>query len=398
MILGAQLHKIRSLLEGRTVSEVHDRLSICYTCPSHKNNNCEFETILSYCSKLAVGHCPQWNELWEPKVFHRVRNKISITFHSFGLLCGGAERWLVDLATHLNKDLFNVCIAVDRRDCCDPYLVEKASKVDHLVFGRISTQSAMDASDIVLTWATFPKSKARHHIFCSHGCDKLTEDLADIYGDRTDYKFTAVSRAATMPWVSQKELSIIHNGVDANRVEPSVDRISARQILRLSADTIVIGYISRMVSEKNPQLVAKAAAQLTERGYKAKALYVCDKKPTNIEQNAIYIPRTEEIGNLLCAMDCFMLPSNSEAFSLAITEAWLAGVPVVATPVGVLPELDLTYGRMVTYIHNRTKLADYVLAAIADVKTTERAKRIATENFTLPKMVKRWEDYLCSLS
>jgi N-acetyl-alpha-D-glucosaminyl L-malate synthase BshA len=58
-----------------------------------------------------------------------------------------------------------------------------------------------------------------------------------------------------------------------------------------------------------------------------------------VSDKLVFLGQQERIGELLAAADVFFLPSLQESFGLAALEAMAAGVPVVATRVGGLPEL-----------------------------------------------------------
>jgi glycosyltransferase involved in cell wall biosynthesis len=52
-----------------------------------------------------------------------------------------------------------------------------------------------------------------------------------------------------------------------------------------------------------------------------------------------FLGQRRDVPDLLHAMDVFVLPSYSEGVSLALLEAMAAGLPVIATAVGGLPEV-----------------------------------------------------------
>ena len=72
-------------------------------------------------------------------------------------------------------------------------------------------------------------------------------------------------------------------------------------------------------------------------------------KKAGIDKNFLLLGYVEEAPKYLKALDMFILPSRSEALSLAIIEAGFAKLPVVATKVGGIPEiiLDKDFGILV---------------------------------------------------
>jgi len=99
---------------------------------------------------------------------------------------------------------------------------------------------------------------------------------------------------------------------------------------------------------------------------------------------SIFIENCSRIGDVYASLDCFVLASSSEAFSLSLTEAWLAGVPTVSTPVGAVLELEEQYGRMTTLVQvnpSDEELAEAVLEAIDNREIVDNAKNVVKNNF-----------------
>lgn len=72
-----------------------------------------------------------------------------------------------------------------------------------------------------------------------------------------------------------------------------------------------------------------------------------------------FLGKTTDVERLLCISDLFLLPSEKESFGLAALEAMGAGVPVISSNTGGLPEVN---------IHNQTGFT----ADVGDVETMSR--------------------------
>ncbi len=60
-----------------------------------------------------------------------------------------------------------------------------------------------------------------------------------------------------------------------------------------------------------------------------------------IEEKVKFLGKTSEVERVLCMSDLFLLPSEKESFGLAALEAMAAGVPVVSSNTGGLPEVNI---------------------------------------------------------
>ena len=89
--------------------------------------------------------------------------------------------------------------------------------------------------------------------------------------------------------------------------------------------------LARRVQSTHPHL----HFLLVGDGPDAKALHAAAEGLTNLE----FTGWVDDIGNYLGAFDLFAYPSRQEALGSALLEAMAAGVPVLATQVGGVPEL-----------------------------------------------------------
>jgi glycosyltransferase involved in cell wall biosynthesis len=104
---------------------------------------------------------------------------------------------------------------------------------------------------------------------------------------------------------------------------------------------------------------------------------------------------TPTIGNVLQALDVVVVASHREGCSLAMIEAWTAGVPVVATPVGGLPELQAKYGQLAIEVPmdpSPKALADAIVRAAGPegLAIAKHAGAIAAEHFSVRTMADHW--------
>src|SRR5690606_37113042 len=93
----------------------------------------------------------------------------------------------------------------------------------------------------------------------------------------------------------------------------------------------------------------------------------------------------------LRAFDVFVLPSRYEGFSVSITEALFAGVPMLVSDVGGARE-QLPYTQQQTYSFNNSELFLERLTAFANEPELREEiahvnTALATEQFTREKMV-----------
>lgn len=109
-----------------------------------------------------------------------------------------------------------------------------------------------------------------------------------------------------------------------------------------------------------------------------------------------------EVRQWMGQADLFVLPSYSEGFSMAVLEAMAAGLPVVVTPVGALPELvrDGVRGRLVPVGD-----ADALFTVLREClqqpewmrRTGERNRQWVFQEFSIERVLKSLEEEVCAV-
>ena len=64
-------------------------------------------------------------------------------------------------------------------------------------------------------------------------------------------------------------------------------------------------------------------------------------RKNDLKNKVIFLGKTNEVDEILCSSDLFLLPSEKESFGLAALEAMALKVPVISSNVGGLKELNI---------------------------------------------------------
>ena len=144
-------------------------------------------------------------------------------------------------------------------------------------------------------------------------------------------------------------------GVPAQKIHlvPNVFASNARVVPRDEArrrldlpEKVVIGWVGRLSAEKGPDLALEAFARLSRRdaqlvmigGGPDEAPLRRRAKDLGIAERVVWRGVVSDAGALFTAFDVFLLSSRTEGTPIALLEAVAAGVPIVATRVGGVPD------------------------------------------------------------
>lgn len=197
----------------------------------------------------------------------------------------------------------------------------------------------------------------------------------------------AVSKAsATTSYVARHphKLALIPNGVEIPRAVRS--RMAVRKDLELGREVVAI-IVARIDGRKGHDTLLRALARLSHRKIQITTLIVGDGAERTALQDMArgvglgdrhvrFLGHRVDVPDLLAASDIFVLPSITEGMPLAVLEAMAQRLPVIATPVGGVPEL-LESGRegFLVPVEDVAALADRMAELIEDPARREHMGR-----------------------
>jgi sugar transferase (PEP-CTERM/EpsH1 system associated) len=155
--------------------------------------------------------------------------------------------------------------------------------------------------------------------------------------------------AAERRIVPRRKLHVVSNGIDIDRFRDRGDGEAVRAALGIPLGAPVIGTVGRLTEVKRQDLLIRAFGRLRARRDDAHLLLVGDgpwmgrlrelAAELGLAERVHFVGYQDRPAPYLRVMDVFVLSSRSEGMPLSVLEAWAAGLPVIGTRVGGLPEL-----------------------------------------------------------
>jgi N-acetyl-alpha-D-glucosaminyl L-malate synthase BshA len=236
---------------------------------------------------------------------------------------------MVDVIVNNNIDLLHVHYAIPHASAA--YMAKKILEKQGKILPVITT---LHGTDITLVGKD--KTFAPVVTFSINESDAITA-VSQNLRDETYNNFKI-----------EKEIKVIQNFVDVKRFRKKpIDAF--RRVIAPHNEKVVL-HASNFRKLKRVTDVVKVFAELNKK-VPSKLLFVGDgpERPAaeslardlGIYDETRFVGRQEQIEEVLAISDLFILPSDYESFGLAALEAMAAGVPVISSNAGGLPEVNI---------------------------------------------------------
>jgi len=221
-------------------------------------------------------------------------------------------------------------------------------------------------------------------------------------------KIICVSQNDKNLWLKNKaaleeKLVVVRNGLNLENIV-FLEKEKARQDLTLPQDAKIIGCIANFYPEKGLSYLIEAANILKQKNIDPIFALIGDgKERKDLEEkikkyhleNFLLLGRKSNAVQYLKAFDLLVLPSVKEGLPYVILEAMAAGLPIVASRIGGIPEMiEEGQNGFLTEPRDAQALAQKIAEILENPAIAQKFGQVSKEKlpqFSLSKMIDETE-------
>ena len=200
----------------------------------------------------------------------------------------------------------------------------------------------------------------------------------------------------------KREIKVIPNFIDIDKYDKKHNLCERNMIA--DGDEKIIIHVSNFRPLKRILDVLKIFQKINEK-INSKLIMVGDgpdKKKAeeflrkhNLKNSVIFLGKTNQVDEILCSSDLFLLPSEKESFGLAALEAMALKVPVISTNTGGLKDLNINGNSGYTSdVGDINSMAENAIKILSDNSLEKKYRSQAFENakkYDIKKVIPLYE-------
>jgi glycosyltransferase involved in cell wall biosynthesis len=334
------------------------------------------------------------------------RKPIRIVMLIDSFLAGGAERIAVEVACGLDRNQFKPSVIATR---AGGPLQEKlqSAGVPHMVLGRrrgfaplklLKAHRAIAGADILHAhkfgsnmWGALLARTTGVPLVVREPTFSGVRSKRRVLGYR--YWVAPVARRVICPTevvarsleedgFSTQQIRVIPNGVP---LDAALSTAEARAELGIDESALVVGIVARLRVEKAHEVLFRAVARIADGRPDLRLAVVGDGirrveltqlgLQLGIGERIVWAGERRDARRLISAFDVGVICSSWEGLPVAALETMAAGVPLVATRVGTLPEVLAGDAGVLVDVGDDKELAEALAQLLDD---PQRAREIGT--------------------
>ena len=354
-----------------------------------------------------------------------------------GFSLGGAEKKLLELADHFDKDRFHttICSLGLGDEIAREFEKLKNTGIDVV---RIPRRSRLDFTHIFKVANFMREQKIDVVMTTLNYADVIGLIAGRLAGVKAAFSWETISSPewlykrrlwpylfaikfctrvisvseATRKWLIEKrkvpaeKVEVIPYGVNLEEYNTHVNS-NLRKELGLSKDAPIVGMVGRLHPQKGHTYLIQAARIVVEKHRHAHFVLIGDGdlrtslenevRAANLWENFSFLGFRSDVSKLVKSFDIFTLPSLYEGLPNVVLEAMASAKPVIATPVDGTKEvvIDGETGLLVAQ-KDPVSLAQAILKLIEDpsaaVSMGMKGRMRVEKKFSLTKQVKKFEE------
>lgn len=364
-----------------------------------------------------------------------------IFFYTDTPIYGGAERHMLELARHLDRDKYQVTLVCSGYKQLNPWCKQWTERGFNV--HRLKVAHKHDPRHLTQLKKILKKEKPQilHlHLWNPGGCryafravnKKQTKLIATEHDPfplkglknrikknclkKTDLTIAVSNANHDMLVKNYPELKgkivTIHNGIDIKNFQNNIIRFSSQhkkqvkeKLFKADLNDFIILSVAALHERKGLKYLIEAYAKVREKNPKSKLVIVGEGperkklekliKNLKLDNDVLLTGERKNVAQILKSGDLFLLPSIKEAFGLVLVEAMAIGLPVVGTNAGGIPEIiENNKSGKIVEAGNSGQLADTIIELMENEPLRQKLAYVGhheVKKFDVAEMVKKTE-------